>query len=71
MAQFSPLDQINDAVKMSKQYKYILCACQFLCLAQGPCLLIENFDFNFRMSLRTWAMDFPGCCEHEPYWLLS
>ena len=29
MAQFSPLDQINDAVKMSKQYKYLLCACQY------------------------------------------
>ena len=68
MAQFSPLDQINDAVKMSKQYKYLWCACQLLCLAQGPRLLIENFDFNLRMSLRSWAMNFPGCCEHEPYW---
>ena len=59
MAQFLPLDQINGAVKMSKRYKYLWCACQFSCLAQGPRLLIENFDFYLRLSLRTWGRGFP------------
>ena len=66
IAQFLPLDQINDAVKMSKQYKYLWCACQFLCLAQGPCLLIENFDFNLRMSLRTWPRIFLAALSMNP-----
>lgn len=59
--QFSPLDQINGTVKMSKRYKYLWCACQFSCLAQVQCLLIENFDIKFylRPSLRTWGRRFP------------